>query len=96
MIFNLAVPIEGADGRELTSLTLRERVVAGDVRGIKLSQLEEVNADDYLRIIGRLSAQPDHVINRLSIQDVAGLVEVVVGFLGKKPGSSSTSTTTSP
>lgn len=68
-------------------LSLRSEVVAGDLRGIAMR--EEPLADDMMKIIGRLAAQPDHVINRLSVPDFHELSGLVQDFIngGQRTGS---------
>jgi hypothetical protein len=71
----------GEEGAPITELSFREEIVAGDLRGIKLKSLEDPAADDLLKIAGRLCGQPDAVMSRLGLADLAQVLEVVGGFL---------------
>jgi hypothetical protein len=64
----------------VTELNFREKVVAGDLRGVPMR--DPMHFDDILKIAGRLCAQPDPVMNALSIEDAMGVVETVGGFIG--------------
>lgn len=96
----------GDKGVELHELTLRERLCAGDYRGLKLGSLMSTDAgavpvDDYLKIASRISGQPDAVINDLSEEDLAAVVNAINSFrqAGQKPataGAPTTSTAGSP
>lgn len=76
----------------ISELTLREKVCAGDFRGIPARN--PMFFDDLLKIAGRLSAQEEHVINALSSHDMQVVLEAVGGFLQDSP--SETGTTPSP
>lgn len=67
----------------VTELGLREEVVAGDLRGIKAAALSDPSVDDILKLVGRLSGQPDAVVNKLSIPDLNELGGLVLGFLSR-------------
>ena len=95
----------GDKGVELTELVLRERLCAGDYRGLKLGSLmtdaKDVPVDDYLKIASRLSGQPDSVINDLCEADFAEVIAAISSFrqAGQKlatDGDPKTSTTGSP
>lgn len=62
----------------VTELNVRDRVVAGDLRGIPMRN--PMLTDDLLKLAGRLCGQPDHVMNALSLEDFERLAGVVVGF----------------
>jgi tail assembly chaperone E/41/14-like protein len=62
-------------------LVFRTTVVAGDLRGIKFSGLADMSVDDLLKVAGRLSGQPDIVMNRLELADLATVTEHVNRFL---------------
>lgn len=64
----------------IAELTLREEVVAGDMRGLPMR--DPPHWDDLLKIAGRLAAQPDSVMARLSFADTSKVIEVVAGFMG--------------
>lgn len=75
----------GETSPEITELTFREEVVAGDLRGIKQSSLADPLIDDVLKIAGRLTGQPDAVMNRLSAEDLAEVMATVHGFFAVGP-----------
>jgi hypothetical protein len=81
---------DGAEIETISELTIREEICAGDLRGIKLKSLEDPSMDDLLKIAGRLAAQPDHVMNRLGLDDMGEIVQAVASFLDR--GETSTST----
>lgn len=90
MKYMLKKPITvGEKGQPVTGLVFREEVVAGDLRGIKLGDMGNLLTDDMLRIAGRLSGQPDVVMNRLGLEDFARVIEIVLPFLnpGQQTGS---------
>ena len=105
MRYALKKPIQVTpDAVPVTEITLRESLCAGDLRGIKLGKIVsplEMQTEDLLKIIGRLSARSEPEVNALGLEDFAALAEVVGGFLS--PGSSpaqtaqpSSSTSTAP
>lgn len=73
----------------ITELNFREEIVAGDLRGVAMR--DPMQYDELLKIAGRLCAQPDAVMNKLSLADTLGVVEAVGSFFdgglktGKKP-----------
>lgn len=81
----LKKPIQVGEGPEVVELRFREEIVAGDLRGIKVS--ETMLIDDVLKIAGRLCAQPDTVMNRLSVNagDMATVLELVSSFMSGGP-----------
>ena len=78
---NLSKPISFGT-ESITKLELREPV-AGDLRGMPLN----MGMDEMLALAGKLSAQPDSVINQLSIPDMAKVMEVVGDFLQGSPAT---------
>ena len=91
VIYKLKEPIQ--HGEELiTELKFRTKVVAGDLRGITVR--EDFEFGDLLKIAGRLSAQPDGVINKIAWQDVGEVVGLISGFMGggRTTGTSSSAT----
>lgn len=74
----------------LRELNFRERIVAGDMRSIKVNSLSDPSLDDLLRIAGRLCGQPDAVLNKLSLADLAEVVALVGSFLSGGPKTGST------
>jgi hypothetical protein len=74
-------PIQLAEGEPaITVLTFREEVVAGDMRGIPVR--EPMHFDDLFKLAGRLSGQPDAVINKMSFADMGEVISIVMGFTG--------------
>lgn len=68
---------------EITSLTIRDEVVTGDLRGIPMR--EPMHFDDIAKLLGRLAGQPDNVINKLSLVDLLEVGPLVMGFTGLGP-----------
>lgn len=92
-VLKLSKPVTVA-GVTVTELKLRNEVVAGDLRGIKLAEfVRGLPVDDVLTIGGRLSGQTAAVMNGLSFQDLSELTGAIGGFLGLGP---ETGTTASP
>ena len=87
MKYTLKKPIQFGS-QTITELTIREEVVAGDLRGIPLR--DPMYADDVLKLIGRLSAQPDVVIQAMSIADFMEVGELVQGFTALGPETGTT------
>ena len=90
MKLTLKKPIRlGESTPEITELTFREEVVAGDLRGIRQSALADPLTDDILKIAGRLCGQPDAVMNRLSLEDTGEVMAAVHGFFksGQETGT---------
>lgn len=75
----------------VSELTIREKIVAGDLRGVPMRN--PLHTDDLLKIAGRLCAQPDAVMNGLSLEDFDELAGIVVGFTN---GGQKTQTAPSP
>lgn len=77
------------EGAPVVELNFRTAVVAGDLRGIKFSALQDPATEDLLKIAGRLCGQPDVVLSKLSIADTLEVVSLVGGFLeaGLETGS---------
>lgn len=69
----------------VTELVFREEVVAGDLRGIRMSGLADPSVDDLLKIGGRLCGQPEAVMNRLSPEDFGEVAAIVNGFFKAGP-----------
>jgi hypothetical protein len=70
--------IQRGENETITELHFRDEVVAGDMRGIIMR--EEMTFDDMLKIAGRLCAQPDDVMNKLSFADLSKVGALVGGF----------------
>lgn len=60
----------------ISSLELR-KPKAKDMRGLPL----QMGMDDMLKLAGRVSGQPDSVIDELSINDLGRVMEVVGNFM---------------
>lgn len=78
------VVIEGDKNgtQTIAELNIREKVVAGDMRGLPLDKMEH---DHMIRLISRLSGQPEFVIAKLSIQDYVALAGKVDAFMEGGP-----------
>lgn len=83
----------GETGAPVTTLVFREEVVAGDLRGLKFSEMNDMKLDDVLKIAGRLCGQPDVVMNRLSLFDAGEVTKFVLPLLQDGP---ETGTSASP
>lgn len=73
-------PIQVGTGEPIVELVVRP-LTGKDMR--KLPQGSEV--DISLALAGRLSGQPDHVIDRLEGDDLIEVLEVVGGFTQRSP-----------
>lgn len=83
MKYTLRKPIQvGEEGEPITSLTFRESVCAGDMRGLKFSALADMTTDDLMKIAGRLCAQDAVVMNKLSLPDMLEVATLVGNFMG--------------
>jgi hypothetical protein len=87
MKFVLKKPIQLGEGPVVTELNLREEIVAGDLRGIKIASLADMQTEDLLKITGRLCGQVDALMTKLDIGDFFKLVEIVGGFLARGLGT---------
>lgn len=90
MILKLKEPVT-IGSITVTELNFRERVVAGDLRGVPMR--DPMYFEDLLKIAGRLCAQPDPVMNALGVEDAMEVVATVGGFIG---GSQKTGPAPSP
>lgn len=84
----------GEQGQPITELSFRTKIVAGDLRGIKLATFGDLLVEDLLKIAGRLAGQPDVVMTALSFGDFSRVVETVGGFFDPKPGPQTGPTST--
>jgi hypothetical protein len=75
----------GESTPEITELVFRDEVVSGDLRGIKQSSLVDPLVDDILKIAGRLCAQPDAAMSRLSPEDFGEVLALVNSFFKVGP-----------
>lgn len=91
MKLTLKKPVSmGEGGPPISELVFREEVVAGDLRGVKLSALKDPSFDDMLKIAGRLCAQTENTMARLSVDDAADVIGLVAGFLAGSPATGTT------
>lgn len=81
MKYTLKKPIVLSEVNTVSEFTFREEPCSGDLRGIKFSSLADLPVDDVMKIGGRLCAQPDVVMTRLSMADTIGVTNIVMGFL---------------
>jgi hypothetical protein len=70
---------------EVAEITLRDRVVSGDLRGVSWRKLESLDHDAIMTIGGRLAGQPDVVMQGLVLTDALRVVEAVVALFGTGP-----------
>ena len=85
----LRKPIQiGEEGAPITELTFRDEIVAGDMRGVPIR--DPPYWDDVLKIAGRLCAQPDPVMNKLSMADLQEVFALVNSFTGSGPATGPT------
>lgn len=94
-----ATPIPYGAG-ELAELTMR-RPKAGDLKGVKLIGLTEMDPSMVIKIAARLATTPvvEAQLEQLEVYDLMELTEKVVGFFGKPEmpaGSQTTSTEHGP
>lgn len=76
--YELKKPI--VNGTEtITAFNLREEITAGDMRGLPMR--DPMHHDEILKLVGRLSGQPDNVVNKLCITDYAELAQYVGVFM---------------
>ena len=68
----------------LTELTLREEIVAGDMRDIELGRMV---FGDIVKLASRLSGQPESVLDKMSSQDLVQVTNAVTDFLGVGRGT---------
>lgn len=98
-VITLKKPIEligkdkGTQPLTVSELRMREEIVSGDLRGIKLRSLQDPTMDDLLKIGGRLCGQTDLVMGKLGLEDSGEVVNAVLDFLG---AGQTTGTTESP
>jgi hypothetical protein len=78
--YTLKKPIKLGEGEPITHFVFREEVVAGDMRGIPMR--DPMHFEDILKLAGRLCAQPDAVINKMSFADLTEVNQLVAGFIG--------------
>ena len=86
MKYTLRVPIEHGS-QTIAELNIRTRIVAGDMRGIPMR--DPMFYDDMLKIIGRLTGQPDLVVNQLDMADLEGVSEILAPFIARGPATGS-------
>lgn len=72
---------------QIVELVFSRKPVAGDLRGIRLAELDK--ADHIITLIGRLTGQPPSVINALETADFVACGEFVLDFFptGRRTGS---------
>jgi hypothetical protein len=86
----LKKPIAMGESLTIAELTFREEVVAGDLRGLKVQSLADPLMDDLLKIASRLTGQPEVVMSKLGMADLAEVVTLVSGFLNAGPETGTT------
>lgn len=85
IVYKLQFPIRIGDEEPITEFRMR-RLKAKDIKGIPSSLSDQERG---LRVLSRLSGQPDHVIDELDGVDLAALGDIVDGFFptGPKTGT---------
>lgn len=104
MKYQLKQAIEIAGAEPIVELNVREKLCAGDFRGIKLGSLGDLGemlTDDMLKIIGRLTGRTAPEMNALSPEDLGELALMVRDFFSRgssqsATASASSSTSTAP
>jgi hypothetical protein len=92
----------GEESPLVTELHFREEICAGDMRGVMLRDDGGMTWDENMKVISRLTAQPEPLINKLSLVDALEAVRLASGFTGAsqptgtKPSPSSPPSSTSP
>lgn len=84
----LAKPLKHGE-TEITELVFTREPVAGDLRGMRLSELDK--ADNLYTVIGRLTAHPPSVMQNLGMEDLVECAGFVESFFpnGQRTGSGS-------
>jgi hypothetical protein len=85
MKYQLKEPIQLGEAPAITELNLREKIVAGDMRGMAMR--DPMQHDEILKLIGRLCGQPDPVINRMAFADYQEVASLVAGFMQPGPAT---------
>lgn len=101
--YKLKFPIQVTENSpEVTELTFRTEVCAGDLYGVALR--ENMLFDEAMKVAGRLSGQLDVTMRKLRAVDALAIAGLVSDFLlltdgevpgGKKPSPSSPESSTS-
>jgi len=93
----LARPIPYGEGQTLDTLRLRQPC-AGDLRGLKLTRLEEAEVDSILTIIPRISvdAVSPAQLAALHPVDLLALTAEVLGFFGPAEAGTASPATPAP
>lgn len=84
----LGTPIPYGQDKTLAEITLR-RPKAGDLRGIKLARLEEVDIDTITTLVPRIAITPvsPAQLAELDPADLVELAAAVVGFFAPAPAT---------
>ena len=78
IVIKLTVPLtHGAE--TITELRITRRPTAGDLRGVKISEL---TFDDIITVASRLVALPPSVLNTMDLSDFTELSGVIGAFFG--------------
>ena len=78
IVIKLTVPLtHGAE--TITELRSTRRPTAGDLRGVKISEL---TFDDIITVASRLVALPPSVLNTMDLSDFTELSGVIGAFFG--------------
>ena len=77
IVIDLKKPVKHGE-EEFTQLVIKREMVAGDLRGVSVSNLK---FDDMFMVASRLSGVPVSVINQMCMPDAMRLQAVIDGFL---------------
>lgn len=79
VIVTLPFPIAVEGGDPISEVTLKEPK-AGDLRGLKFSEVMETDVDSMMAIIPRISPLTIRQLENLKMTNMLPLVEGVIGF----------------
>jgi hypothetical protein len=77
--YTLKEPITHAD-ETISELNFRTKVCTGDVRDLKAANMFET-IGDVVKLAARLCGQPEAAINKLGLQDLNEIGDLVMGFM---------------
>lgn len=76
----------------LTELVFREKLVAGDLRGLRPGSMNDLTFDDFLKVASRMSGQPEAALYGLSLEDLTAVLGVVADFFKASAGQKTLTT----
>lgn len=81
--YKLKRPIE-FDGATISELRFRSELCAGDLRGVKLSELELT--ENVIKVAGRLTGQTEAALLKMGAADYVEVSTMIAGFFEAGPG----------